>query len=366
MNKHPWGRDLVTALLGLWITAGEYLDGWSHIHGFTDDSFFTPWHAMLYAGLLLTGVWLAVIILPVAYRVWKSGQSLLKVPGALPTGYQGAFYGYAIFVVGAPLDFIWHAVFGLERSVEALLSPPHLLILVAWLVLVGTAWRSQRRLSATVTVPEMISLASMVALAGFYLAYKSPYRRATLHNVYDSTGDDMAANWVSALVITTTVMLVPLLWQLRDGRYRVGQLTLTATLVGLGGSLAISENWSLAILLTGVAFSVLGAFIAELMLVRLRPLWSRWRYGLPIMMAETAFLVWGGLYLGYALHRPILWPITVWVGALLFATGAGAALGAIVWRPTPLKHENVAGEAVTPEPEAANHRGDHVPVRLGT
>jgi hypothetical protein len=210
----------------------------------------------------------------------------------------------------------------------------------------------------------MISLASVAALVGFYLAYKSPFRRATLHNVYDSTtGDDLAANWVSTLLITTTVMLVPLLWQLRDGRYRVGQLTMIVAFLGLGASLGVSQNWSLAILLTGVAFAVLGAFIAELILVRLRPLWSKWRYGLPIMIAETTFLVWGGLYLGYALHRPILWPINVWVGALLFATGAGAALGAIVWRPTPLKH--AAQDVATPEPEAANHRGKHVPVRLG-
>ncbi|NKR10605.1 MULTISPECIES: hypothetical protein [unclassified Paenarthrobacter] len=45
-------EDLVAAVLGLVIVTAVYFDGRAHILGLP-DSFFTPWHAFLYGGLLL-------------------------------------------------------------------------------------------------------------------------------------------------------------------------------------------------------------------------------------------------------------------------------------------------------------------------
>jgi hypothetical protein len=41
----PW----VLLATSAWTVAGIYLDGWAHNHGKV-DSFFTPWHAVLYSG----------------------------------------------------------------------------------------------------------------------------------------------------------------------------------------------------------------------------------------------------------------------------------------------------------------------------
>src|SRR5581483_11876177 len=52
--RYPAGGrrfDLIVAVLSLWILAGLYLDGSAH-HHIPDliETFFTPWHAVLYSG----------------------------------------------------------------------------------------------------------------------------------------------------------------------------------------------------------------------------------------------------------------------------------------------------------------------------
>src|SRR5207244_10741815 len=46
----------------------------------------------------------------------------------LPAGYQGALLGAAIFLLGGAADMGWHTFFGFERSMDALMSPTHLIL----------------------------------------------------------------------------------------------------------------------------------------------------------------------------------------------------------------------------------------------
>src|SRR5688500_828822 len=39
-----------------WILVGLFLDGWFHIHRPDGESFFTPWHGVLYSGVAATVV----------------------------------------------------------------------------------------------------------------------------------------------------------------------------------------------------------------------------------------------------------------------------------------------------------------------
>src|SRR5215469_12275517 len=41
--------DRIAALLSALVVGGVFLDGWAHNHGKVDQSFFTPWHALLYS-----------------------------------------------------------------------------------------------------------------------------------------------------------------------------------------------------------------------------------------------------------------------------------------------------------------------------
>ena len=67
MNTRPQipasslGFDWLMAVLAALIMAGVIQDGWAHAHGLVDQSFFTPWHAILYGCMALSGIVLAEI-----------------------------------------------------------------------------------------------------------------------------------------------------------------------------------------------------------------------------------------------------------------------------------------------------------------
>ena len=51
-------EDLVTVVLAAMLIGGSASDAWAHANlGDELESFFTPWHALLYAGFALTAAW---------------------------------------------------------------------------------------------------------------------------------------------------------------------------------------------------------------------------------------------------------------------------------------------------------------------
>ena len=44
--------DLVTTALSGWVVAGMVLDAWAHQNVSQLETFFTPWHAVLYTGFM--------------------------------------------------------------------------------------------------------------------------------------------------------------------------------------------------------------------------------------------------------------------------------------------------------------------------
>ena len=61
---------------------------------------------------------------------------------AIPVGYGVAFIGLCILGVAGPWDLIWHSVYGFEVNVEAIVSPPHLLLFFGGLLVSSTGIRS--------------------------------------------------------------------------------------------------------------------------------------------------------------------------------------------------------------------------------
>lgn len=324
-----WTRDLISALIGLWIVTGIYIDGWAHVNLIDAiETFFTPWHATFYSGLVAFVIWIAVLCL----RLRQSGDSALQVLKKLPVGYQSGLAGAAIFATGGAIDMFWHELIGIEKSIDALLSPPHLVLLTGVLLMATTAWRSQRATSTRATVPELISLTSVVAISAFFVNYLAPFGWAAPLLAYvENENEGTVATWIGGLIVFSVLFLVPLLWQLRDGRFRPGTLTAFTLAVGLGVIYAMSEGWDKGLLLAGLIGSLAGAITVDVLLAQ--PGWRAWRYGLPAMMGLTSFLVWTGQFIGYALAQPVLWPVTLWGGALIIAAGTGAALGAVAWHP---------------------------------
>src|SRR5258707_6578497 len=128
--------DLLTNLLSAWIVAGLFLDGWYHNTVQNKvESFLTPWHVLLYSGLLVTG---AVLTFTYVRNV-ERGYNWRR---ALPRGYTAALVGFVLFGLSGIADFAWHSLFCFEFNVEALLSPPHLALAASMVPLLIAPFRA--------------------------------------------------------------------------------------------------------------------------------------------------------------------------------------------------------------------------------
>lgn len=122
--------------LGALVVAGGYVDGWAHRHlESTLETFFTPWHALLYAAYLALATSLVAVVLANRDRAkgWRD---------AIPVGYGFAVAGVLLFAISGLADLAWHSVFGIEVSVEALLSPTHLGLATGMVLAVTGPYRS--------------------------------------------------------------------------------------------------------------------------------------------------------------------------------------------------------------------------------
>jgi hypothetical protein len=116
-------------VLSTGFVVGLYLDGWAHIRELP-ESFFTPWHAIIYVSFLtVAGV--------LGFVAWRARRRRIPWRLALPEGYGLSSVGVAVFMLAGVADLLWHSVFGIETGIEALFSPPHL-TLAAGGILIAT------------------------------------------------------------------------------------------------------------------------------------------------------------------------------------------------------------------------------------
>src|SRR5438128_4640638 len=165
--------DWAMAILSTVLVGGFYLDLWAHAHGRTDNTFFTPWHAVLYSMLAAVGVFLSVT----AWRAWRRGASWHQ---SLPAGYGLSLVGVGLFVLGGAADLVWHVLFGVEFSVDALLSPTHLVLAAAGLLIVTgslrAAWHDPLRASRQWLpgIPAVLSLALALSIFTGFTQFVHP------------------------------------------------------------------------------------------------------------------------------------------------------------------------------------------------
>ncbi len=175
-NRGPPGHsvafDWAMVTLSGWLLGGLYLDGWAHRHVSLLDTFFTPWHGVLYSGMLATFVFLTAS----AVRYRRRGHAWRQ---SLPPEYGLSFLGVLLFGVGGMADMTWHLLFGIEHGVDALLSPTHLLLAAAGaLIGMGPLRSVWRRTSAApswvVFLPALLSLTYLLTELTFFTQFAHP------------------------------------------------------------------------------------------------------------------------------------------------------------------------------------------------
>jgi hypothetical protein len=326
-------EDLVTALLGTAMMLGVLSDAWAHNNIIkTLDSFFTPWHALLYTGFGATGAWtffLAYRRRHLAPEWWRDGW---------PAGYRLGALGTVIFLLAGGGDMVWHTVFGIEANLAAGLSPSHLTLAVGASLLLSSPLRSwwaqgsggglrAATAVAAVTLPTVV----VSIFVGYGVAFFPGLPLQPYHSHAPTPDESIAAGLGAAsYVLTTALILVPLFFV---HRRRAVPATTTALVGAVALFVVISRALPTAV--TVAAFTAIaGAAIADVLLVRLdkvRGMDAPLR--LPIAGALVAAVVWPAHLVGLQLGGGIRWPVELWSGIVVVTVAVGALLGGLAARP---------------------------------
>ncbi len=261
-------QDVVAAVLGAVVVVAIHLDGRAHLLNLP-DSFFTPWHGLLYGGVLALVGWLLLM-----GRAHGAGQGRLL---RMPAGYGPALAGGVLFFLGGGADLLWHTVFGIKFGIDALLSPSHLWLFVAGALLLSGPVRAAlaRRTSGRPPTgmglaAAVIAVTSLAGLAGFALSYLSAYftdapTRPVPHfpeGTPEHAAVEIPASWgVASFLVTSLVLAVPLAWLILRWRLPFGTVTGYATCLALLAVTMMDFHRLYAVAATALAGLVLDAFL---------------------------------------------------------------------------------------------------------
>jgi Tol biopolymer transport system component len=170
-RRNPSRLDVVVSILSVLLVGGFYVDLWAHSHGRVDESFFTPWHALLYAAAGLFGG----VLLGKAISGRRRGASRRE---SLPEGYGLSLIGAGLFLVAGVGDLAWHTAFGIEEDVSALLSPTHLALAASGVFMVfgpvRSAWAKGVPDGFPRWLPWVVSLTMALAIMAAFTQYAHP------------------------------------------------------------------------------------------------------------------------------------------------------------------------------------------------
>jgi hypothetical protein len=313
------------AILSALFVGGLFLDGWAHTHGRVDQSFFTPWHAVFYAGYAMTASALVASLLRNHARgcPWQL---------ALPVGYGLSGLGALIFAAGGVTDLIWHTIFGIEAGVEALLSPTHLVLALGLGLIasgpVRATWRrSEPVLGWAAQGPMLLALTSTLSVLTFFTEYAHPLIYVAAGRGHPHGGAEGLG--VASVLLQTALLMAIVLLTVRIGPLPRGGLTLIVTLNAAAmGFLNFSGDYPLALVVGAGVAGLLG----DTLYARLHPsaaapsAWRLFAFALP----ATFYLCY---FLALMLTEGIAWSVHLWVGSIVLAGIAGWLLSYLLLPP---------------------------------
>ena len=324
-------EELAAIAAGVWMLVGLFLDGVAHIE-LKPDTFFTPWHAVLYTGF---GAAVATGVTPVVRR--RSTSASWR--DAIPDAHAWSLVGIAIFGAGAVLDLVWHETVGFEVSNEALLSPTHLaLMLGGILALSGPIRTGWRRLDGSAPLrawlPLCGSLALVSGIAVFFTSYASPFGRESaasfeatdththeLARFDEVSFDQLRELWgIAGILVSTVVVVVPLLLLARRTTPPFGATTILYVAIALVLP-ALGEYRQWPTVITTAAAGV----VADVVLQRTR--------SVVASAGVAAATIWGGYFATLAVRGELRWSPALWGGSIVLAALLALTLGFVSSRP---------------------------------
>jgi hypothetical protein len=361
-HTKPW-EDQVTVALSIVTLFAVFWDGWLHNNSTELDSFWSPAHIMMYAGLTTLGLWIGIVYLKRQPR----GKFNLSL-SAVPYGYGLALVALPLAALGGPGDFAWHAAYGFENQVDAPFSPTHQLLFLAGALLGGiglaSTWaRPGRKVGLDKLWPAVLSIGAVTAMVAFTFMNLLPY---FFHRVPTSDFQDNLLRFNDAYAPGTDAVHTQGLadavenysgevfpyYLFANMQIIGGIMIFTAAFVG--AVLYLRRRWVLpfgAVTLMSTLLAFLFPFftrfqhlefIAALIVTGLLvDLWARFmvsddpisRPRIRTFAAVIPVLIWGPYLLAIAIFSGLGWNPTVWTGVLSTSAGVGYGISLIMFPP---------------------------------
>jgi len=334
LTTQPKGNSQFTwwiTLFSAWMLIGLYLDGWAHRHIRNLETFFTPWHAVLYSGFFLNAGFLVIAFL----RNIKKGFSWNN---ALPPGYGLSLIGVLIFAGGGFGDLIWHAVFGFEADLDLLISPSHLVLALGGMLIGSGPFRSFFREGEKPQSDDFILFLPMlfsVAFGWSVITFMTQFAHPIVHPwpagpIPQGTFFPQALGLVS-IFLQTGIMMGFILLVIRNCILPFWSFTLMITI-----------NTALMSTLVGyyplIGIAIFTGIISDLLYHHWKPSLDHpvnFRYfasAVPVIFYSLYFLI---LYLG----KGIWWTVHMWTGTILVAGITGWLMSYLLIPPMAMKKE---------------------------
>ncbi len=353
-----WREDLITMALTLWPITAMFFDGRNHNNEVGQESFWSDAHLFLYGGATVLGLWIASIVFRYQIAAGVDVKRVMVDFKAIPVGYGVAIIGLTILAIAGPWDLIWHEIYGFEVGVDAIYSPSHLCLFFGALLVTSTGIRSMWAKADIAPdlkefAPVVLSAMLFIGVSGFITMYLSTFMTNVtpttdfvndLKNFNDvrsdqtiglnpgltGYGDDKwpyqfysVSHGMASMIVTTLVLLGPVLLMLRRWRVPAGAFTLI--FFGYGLLVNIMTEYRdivliIPLILAGVAADVVQARVAK-------PGERLTLGGIRIAGPVIGAVLWLSYYGVLALDKGIGWTPTQWVGALFvgFMTSFGVA-----------------------------------------
>ncbi|CAN5202959.1 hypothetical protein BH11ACT6_BH11ACT6_03200 [soil metagenome] len=311
----------------LWLVIGLQLDAYAHATTPDLETFWTPWHAVLYSGIAACGfvlLWLLRSRLP---KVITYHGLLRETPAAL----RLPVVGMAMLLVGGGIDTLWHNLFGIEKELEIFTSPSHYLIIGGMvLVAIGPALMLAdspvRRLgggdAALVTISALLAVLPLHIYSRHASVLGEP-QLGTGDNpmdVWSLDGQMLHGYFGSTVLLLLPILLISRRWGLPLGMPML-LMALQAALVWLMFGDPGDEWLFITVALASAAVELL----SRLLLHRLPGLSvdARWM----LLGFSAPILLWGAVFAVGEATVGVGWGLHVMSGILTFAalTGLGTA-----------------------------------------
>lgn len=317
------GFDRLMSVLSCWFIGGLFVDGWAHTHGKVDNTFFTPWHAVLYSGYFV----MAIALIVVTFLNHRRGFQWLR---SIPRGYELSLLGVPLFTLAGGGDLLWHTLFGFEVGIEPLLSPTHLLLAFSASLMMSGPLRAtwnrvgkQQLTGWSGLQPMLFSLTAFLALLTFFTSFAHPVVDTYLVTFVNDNGSKSRA--AASILLQTIILMSALLIVIRRWQLPVGSMTLLIT-VNTALMTVLSDS---QLLIPG---ALLAGMLADVLLWRLRPS-AQHIDALRIFAFAVPAIYYACYFATLGLTEGITWSIHLWLGSIFLAGIVGLLLSYVLVAP---------------------------------